>query len=216
MDLVKKQYMILQFHQSTVEGEELKARYAIHQAMVADSSSLLESEAFSTRLRRCLEQLESLDTIGLAHYSTTFLLDPSQQKGRLLGWHRLIDQIDFRIGSQNLSTLHGFISNTLALSRPFQALSETSQKIRKLSTCHDDYCGEVAPRNWPHRRAIQVRSSLSVVNEVEGQHICLAFNNKPTRRDMLAAPNWTDLFLKVAPRLERLALSQDQYSGELF
>ncbi|CAG8202731.1 unnamed protein product [Penicillium nalgiovense] len=197
MDLVKKQYMILRFHQSTVEGEELKARYAIHQAMVADSSSLLESEAFSTRLRRCLEQLESLDTIGLAHYSTTFLLDPSQQKGRLLGWHRLIDQIDFRIGSQNLSTLH-------------------AKKTRKLSTCHDDYCGEVAPRNWPHRRAIQVRSSLSVVNEVEGQHICLAFNNKPTRRDMLAAPNWTDLFLKVAPRLERLALSQDQYSGELF
>ncbi|CAG8336730.1 unnamed protein product [Penicillium nalgiovense] len=197
MDLVKKQYMILRFHQSTVEGEELKARYAIHQAMVADSSSLLVSEAFDTRLRRCLEQLESLDTIGLAHYSTTFLLDPRQQKGGLLGWHRLIDQIVFRIGSQNLSTLHGFISNTLALSRPFQALSETSRKIRKLST-------------W------QYRSSLSVVNEVEGQHICLAFNNKPTGYDMLAAPNWTGLFLKVAPRLERLALSQDQYSGELF
>jgi hypothetical protein len=58
------------------EGDELEAGYAIYQAIVANSSNLLGSEAFSTRLRRCLEQSKNLDTIGIAHYPTTFLLDP--------------------------------------------------------------------------------------------------------------------------------------------
>lgn len=197
-----------------VEGDELKARYTIYQAMVADSSSLLESEAFSTRLRRCLEQFENLDTIGLAHYPTTFLLDPRQQQGRFLGWHRLIDQIDFRFGSRNLSGLHGFISNTLALSRLFQALSESNRKIRKLSTCNADYCGEVRPEI--DLTGGQYRSLISVFNEVEDLHICFAFNNNPKPTDVLTAPNWADLLLKIAPRLEKLTLSQDQYSGKLF
>ena len=72
------------------EEEELKARYTTYKAMVADNSNLLESEAFGVRLRKCLERFENLNTIGLAHYTTSFLLDPRQQKVRFLGWRHLI------------------------------------------------------------------------------------------------------------------------------
>jgi hypothetical protein len=79
IDLAKKRYMILAVSSKScqpVEGDELKAGYAIYQAIVANSSNLLGSEVFSTRLRRCLEQPKDLDTIGIAHYPTSFLLDP--------------------------------------------------------------------------------------------------------------------------------------------
>lgn len=50
-------------------------KYAVHKAMLADNSNLLESEAFSIRLRECMDRFKNLQTIGLAHYRTEFLLD---------------------------------------------------------------------------------------------------------------------------------------------
>nr|UXX61849.1 hypothetical protein FAC4N16_22 [Penicillium fuscum] len=90
-----------------VSGDELKARLLIYKALVADSSSLLKSEAFSKRLRKFLENFDNLDTVGLAHYTTAFLLDPQQKEVRFLGWRRLINQIDFRFRSEDLVALRG-------------------------------------------------------------------------------------------------------------
>ncbi|KAJ5202629.1 hypothetical protein N7449_004708 [Penicillium cf. viridicatum] len=126
-----------------VEGEELKARYAT-------CADLLKSEAFSTRLRRCLGRFINLDTIGLAHHTTNYLLDPRQQKVRFLGWRHLINRIDFQFNHSGLGYLRGRRRNdinSLALSRPFQAFNESKrkQKIRKLRTCNADFCGGISP-----------------------------------------------------------------------
>jgi hypothetical protein len=44
----------------SVEGDELQSRFATYKALSADNSSLLKSEALSARLRRCLENFETL------------------------------------------------------------------------------------------------------------------------------------------------------------
>ena len=53
--------------------------------MLTDNRNLLESEAFSVRLRECLDRFKNIQTIGLAHYRTEFLLDPRQKTVLFLG-----------------------------------------------------------------------------------------------------------------------------------
>ncbi|KAJ5769686.1 hypothetical protein N7520_004245 [Penicillium odoratum] len=200
-----------------VSGDELKARFSTYKALVADNSSLLESETFSTRLRGCLENFDNLDTIGLAHYSTSFLLDPRQERVRFLGWRRLINQIDFRFGRKNLWPLHGSGSpmgkvNSLAASRLLQALNGTNRKIRKLQTCNPDYCGCIGPEILLTEE--QFRSVQSTLDYLEDLHVCTAFRTtKPAH--IMDTPTWVTMLIYVAPRLERLTISQDYYFGEL-
>ena len=200
-----------------MKSDELKSRFATYKALVADSSSLLESEVFIARLRRCLEKFENLDTVGLSHYTTRFLLDGRQKKVRFLSWRHLINRIGFRFGSKNLPALRGSGSptdrvNSLAASRLLQALSETNRKIRKLSTCNADYCGDISPEISITQP--QYSSLLSVLNELEDLHVCTAFL-EPNPAGILAARTWVNLLIKVAPRLERLTLSQSHSFREL-
>ncbi|KAJ5628471.1 hypothetical protein N7490_010699 [Penicillium lividum] len=200
-----------------VSGDELKARFSTYKALVADNSGLLESETFSTRLRGCLEKFDNLDTIGLAHYSTSFLLDPRQERVRFLGWRRLINKIDFRFGSKNLWPLHGSGSvmgkvNPLAASRLLQALKGTNRKIRKLQTCNPDYCGNIGPEILLTEE--QYSSVQSTLDDLEDLHVCTAFRTtKPAH--IMDTPTWVTMLIYVAPRLERLTISQDYYFGEL-
>lgn len=186
------------------EGEELKARWATYKAMVADSRNLLESEeAFVNRLRKCLERFPNIKTIGLAHYTTTFLLDPRQQKVRFLGWRHLISQIDFHFTHGSLSWLRGTASrvskvNSLALSRILQALSESGRQIKKLHTCNADYCADIGP--GIALTGAQYNSLLPVLDSLEDLHLCIAVENM----------TWLNLITTVAPHLERLTLSDDQ------
>lgn len=200
-----------------VSGDELKARFSTYKALVADNSSLLESESFSTRLRRCLEKFNNLDTIGLAHYTTSFLVDQRHKRVRFLGWRRLINQIDFRFSSKNLGPLHGSGSvmdkvNSLAASRLLQALSGTNRKISKLQTCNPDYCGNIAPEILLTEE--QYSSVQTVLDDLEDLHVCTAFRTtKPAH--IMDAPTWITMLIHVAPRLARLTISQDYFFGEL-
>ncbi|KAJ5539449.1 hypothetical protein N7513_007781 [Penicillium frequentans] len=200
-----------------VSGDELKARFSTYKALVADNSSLLESETFSTRLHVCLEKFDNLDTIGLAHYSTSFLLDPRQERVRFLGWRRLINQIDFRFGSKSLQPLYGSGSvmgkvNSLAASRLLQALNGTNRKIRKLQTCNPDFCGNIGPEILLAEE--QYSSIQSTLDDLEDLHVCTAFRTtKPAH--IMDTPTWVTMLIHVAPRLQRLTISQDYYFGEL-
>ncbi|KAJ5515745.1 hypothetical protein N7527_007305 [Penicillium freii] len=185
------------------EGEELKARYTTYKAMVADNSNLLESEAFGVRLRKCLERFENLDTIGLAHYTTSFLLDPRQQKVRFLGWRHLISQIDFRFTQRSLTWLRGTASqvrkvNSSALSRLLQALSGSGRKIKTLHTCNADYCADIAPDI--ELNGVQYNSLIPLLDRLEDLHLCIAVENM----------TWLNLITNVAPHLQRLTLSHAQ------
>lgn len=63
-----------------VEGDELNDHCVIYKAIVADSSNLLNSEAFGARISKCMERFKNLDRAGLAHYTTNLFLNPQQHK----------------------------------------------------------------------------------------------------------------------------------------
>ena len=211
-----------------LRGVKFRDRYAKYQAMVKDNRNFMLSETFNTRLRKCIACFKKLDTIGLAHYTTPFLLDPRQQKVRFLGWRRLRDQMDFRFSPQGLARLRGpWMTKlvSLALLRLFQALG--SQKIRKLHTCGADNYGDVLSEiNLPQS---QYDSLLSALGHLEDLRICTYFEKpiasdvvfgKPVGADVILKPHdatmvltWFDLIIKVAPRLKVLAFSQGHYIG---
>lgn len=207
-----------------VKGEELKARYAVYKSMVIDSSDLLESESFSIRLSKCLERFVNVDSIGLAHYPTMYLLDPSQQKVRFLGWRSMINQIDFRFNHDRLRLLHRDEINdinSLALSRILEALiaSNRTRKVRKLHTYNADFLGRLSPKIT--LEAAQYNTLLSsLLDELKDLHICFAFARsinqfapKPPNI-LLEGQTWLNLVIKVAPRLEILSYSQDCDYGQ--
>ncbi|KAJ5987208.1 hypothetical protein N7451_011573 [Penicillium sp. IBT 35674x] len=207
-----------------LEGEELAARYAIYNSMVIESSDLLKSESSSTRLSKCLERFVKLDTIGLAHYPTTYLLDPRQQKVRFLGWRHMINQIDFQFNHDRLSMLHrdGINGiNSLALSRILEAFIATNRtrKIRKLHTYNADFFGRLSPKISLGTAQYSTLFS-SVLDDLEDLHICFAFARSispfaPNSPDILLnGQTWLNLLIKVAPRLEILSYSQDCDYGQ--
>ena len=202
-----------------VNGDELESRHAIHKAMLTDNSNLLESEAFSIRLRECMDRFQNLQTIGLAHYRTEFLLDPRQQTVPFLGRRQMMSRIDFRFDVYSLRALtrtgqHSQIRNlnSLALSKLFLALCGSRCRPRKLYTCDSNFCGAIGPRIALSEE--QVDSLLSTLKCLEDLHLCIDLNEAA----------WLKFFTKLAPQLERLVLSQDHmlayraksYVGNMF
>ncbi|CAG8099327.1 unnamed protein product [Penicillium nalgiovense] len=187
-----------------VNGDELERRHAIHKAMLTDNSNLLESEAFSVRLRECMDRFQNLQTIGLAHYRTEFLLDPRQQTVQFLGRRQMMSRIDFRFDVYSLRHFthtgqHSQIRklNSLALSKLFLALCGSSCRPRKLYTCDSNFCGDIGPRIALSEE--QFDSLLSTLKGLEDLHLCVDLNEAA----------WLKFFAKVAPQLEGLVLSQD-------
>lgn len=202
-----------------VNGDELESRHAIHKAMLADNSNLLESEAFSVRLRECMDRFQNLQTIGLAHYRTEFLLDPRQQTVPFLGRRQMMSRIDFRFDVYSLGHFthtgqHSQIRklNSLALSKLFLALCGSSCRPRKLYTCDSNFCGDIGPRIALSEE--QFDSLLSTLKGLEDLHLCIDLNEAA----------WLKFFTKLAPQLEGLVLSQDHmpafpaksYVGNMF
>jgi hypothetical protein len=191
-----------------VKGDELNTRHAVHKAMIADNSNLLLSETFSVRLRECMGRFQNLHTIGMAHYSTEFLLDPRQQTVSFLGRRQMMSQLDFRFDVYSLKSLTHTNKNSqirklnsLALSKLLLALCGSSCKPRKLYTCDSNFCGDIGPKI-----AISEEQSdyvLSALNSLEDLHLCI---------DLTEAA-WLKLITNLAPQLERLTLSQDHMSG---
>ncbi|KAJ5661065.1 uncharacterized protein N7484_000437 [Penicillium longicatenatum] len=202
-----------------VNGDELENRYAVHKAMLADNSNLLESEALSVRLRECMDRFKNLQTIGLAHYKTEFLLDPRQQTVPFLGRRQMMSRIDFRFDVYSLGSLTHTNKdsqirklNSLAISKLFLALCGSSCRPRKLYTCDSDFCGDIGPGiALPEE---QFDSLLSTLKGLEDLHLCVDLNEAA----------WLKIFTKLAPQLGGLTLSQDHmpaypaksYVGNMF
>ncbi|KAJ6127885.1 hypothetical protein N7471_009102 [Penicillium samsonianum] len=193
-----------------VKGDELNIRHAVHKAMIADNSNLLESETFSVRLRECMDRFQNLQTIGLAHYSTEFLLDPRQQTVSFLGRQHIMSQLDFRFDVYSLQSLTHTNKNSqirklnsLALSKLFLALCGSSCKPRKLYTCDSNFCGDIDPKIVLSEE--QFDSLLSALNSLENLHLCIDLNEAA----------WLKLITNLAPQLERLTLSQDHMPSYL-
>jgi hypothetical protein len=187
-----------------VKGDELESRRAVQKDMLADNRNLLESEAFSLRLRECMDRFKNIQTIGLAHYRTGFLLDPRQQTVPFLGRRQMMSRIDFRFDVYSLqeSTRTNKASqirklNSLALSKLFLALCGSSCRPRKLSTCNSKFCCDIGPRIALSEE--QFDSLLSTLEELEDLHLCIDLNEAA----------WLKMFRKLAPQLEVLTLSQD-------
>ncbi|CAG7946759.1 unnamed protein product [Penicillium nalgiovense] len=178
-----------------VKGDEQESRYAIQKVMLADNRNLLESEAFSVRLRECLDRFKNIQTIGLAHYRTEFLLDPRQKTVPFLGRRQIISRIDFRFDIRKL--------NSLALSKLFLALCSSSCRPRKLHTCDSNFCGDIGPRIALSEE--QFDSLLSTLEGLEDLHLCIDLNEAA----------WLKFFRKLAPQLEVLILSQDHMPSYL-
>lgn len=193
-----------------VKGDGLNTRHAVHKAMIVDNSNLLKSETFSVRLRECMDRFQNLQTIGLAHYSTEFLLDPRQQTVSFLGRRQMMSQLDFRFDVYSLQSLTHTNKNSqirklnsLALSKLFLALCGSSCKPRKLYTCDSNFCGDIGPKiALPEE---QFDTLLSALNSLEDLHLCIDLNEAA----------WLKLITNLAPQLERLTLSQDHMPGYL-
>jgi hypothetical protein len=193
-----------------VKGDEQESRHAVQKAMLADNRNLLESEAFSVRLRECLDRFKNIQTIGLAHYRTEFLLDPRQKTVPFLGRRQMMSRIDFRFDVYSLgeSTRTNKASqirklNSLALSKLFLALSSSSCRPRKLHTCDSNFCGDIGPRIALSEE--QFDSLLSNLEGLEDLHLCIDLNEAA----------WLKFFRKLAPQLEVLILSQDHMPSYL-
>ncbi|KAJ5525066.1 hypothetical protein N7494_011716 [Penicillium frequentans] len=187
-----------------VKGDELDTRHIVHKAMIADNSNLLESGTFSVRLRECMNRFQNLQTIGLAHYSTEFLLDPRQKTVPFLGRRQMMSQLDFRFDVHSLQSLTQTNTNSqirnlnsLALSKLFLALCGSKCKPRKLYTCDSNFCGDIGPKIALSEE--QFDSLLSALKSLEDLHLCIDLNEAA----------WLKLITNLAPQLEKLTLSQD-------
>ncbi|KAJ5261227.1 hypothetical protein N7478_011822 [Penicillium angulare] len=187
-----------------VKGDELNNRHAIHKAMLVDNSNLLESETLSVRLRACLDSFQNLQSIGLAHYTTEFLLDPRQETVPFLGRRQMMSRIDFRFDVYSLRSMNNSTKgsprrqkNSLAVSKLLLALCGSRCRPRKLYTCDSHFCGDIGPKLALSEEHFE--SLLSALNGLEDLHLCIDLNQPP----------WLKLITHLAPRLERLTFSQD-------
>ncbi|CAG8179286.1 unnamed protein product [Penicillium salamii] len=187
-----------------IKGDDLESRHTVHKAMLADNLNLLESERFSVRLRECMNRFKNIQTVGLAHYRTEFLLDPRQQTVPFLGRRQMMSRIDFRFDVYSLrasSQTHKASQirklNSLALSKLFLALCGSSCRPRKLHTCDSNFCGDIGPRIALSEE--QFDSLLSTLEGLEDLHLCI---------DLREAA-WLKFFKTLAPQLEILILSRD-------
>ncbi|CAG8230561.1 unnamed protein product [Penicillium salamii] len=186
----------------------LVARYATYQAIKADNLALLESNTFGSRLHACFASFRNLESVGLKHYATDFLLDIRQTEVRCLGLQELKNQVQYVSHRSTFDRLrrHQVAKvNSLALSRMIQGLNKSNPKITKLSTCGANCCGSTSPI-LPLTRE-QYDSLLPKLEDLEKLHICICY----TEDDLNCTPNsitYIDLLISVAPRLKRLVFSQ--------
>ncbi|KAJ5851848.1 uncharacterized protein N7529_011233 [Penicillium soppii] len=186
----------------------LLTRYAIYQAIQADNLALLESNTFGSRLHACFASFRNLESVGLKHYATDFLLDIRQPEFRCLGLQKLKNQVEYVSHPSSFNRLqwHEVAKvNSLALSRMLQGLNESNPKITTLNTCGANFCGSTSPI-LPLTRE-QYDSLLLKLEDLENLHICICYDED----DLNCTPNsntYIDLLISVAPRLKGLVLSQ--------
>lgn len=195
-----------------IQGEELDARYAAYQSIVADHLDLVRSD-LTTRLARCFRRFKNLERIGQIHVPTPYLLDPRQESSRCLGYRSLKKQIDFRYGNYFPSQVFwpsAGRANSRVLSKVLLAVIESDSHLKSLSTCG---------RNCA-RTALDLDLSpgqydclLSVLDELREIHICISYDecigrppNSKTTLEFLYA---------VAPKLEILSLSHNLQGREV-
>ncbi|CAG8001459.1 unnamed protein product [Penicillium salamii] len=186
----------------------LVARYATYQAIKADNLALLESDTFGSRLHACFASLRNLESVGLTHYATAFLLDIRQTEVRCLGLQKLKNQVQYVHQHSTFNRLRWHQAgkvNSLALSRMLQGLHNSNPKITTLNTCGANCCGSTSPI-LPLTRE-QYDSLLPKLEDLEKLHICICY----AEDDLNYTPNsitYIDLLISVAPRLKRLVFSQ--------
>ncbi|KAJ6024980.1 hypothetical protein N7540_005777 [Penicillium herquei] len=182
--------------------------YAIYQAIEADHLALLESNTLGSRLHTCFASFRNLESVGLKHYTTDFLLDQRQADFRYLGLPELRHQVEFvsfGCGMNFLQSNQVAKVNSIALSRVLLGLNESSQKIRALNTCGTNFCGSTSP-SLPLTDE-QYNSVLLKLGNLEYLHMCLCYD----KDDLGRPPNsntYIDLFISVAPQLRTLVFSQ--------
>jgi hypothetical protein len=198
------------------DDDKLTPRYAAYQAIVADHLDVLGSATFVDRLRRCFACFRNLETIGLSHHPTSFLLNSGQHTVRFLGWRDLKNQFDVRSSFPPLSYVRRsrtVRSSTWPLSYLLQALNGSSRKVRKLHTCCPDECGAVSS-NLMLTKA-QYNSFLVILEELEDLHLCI-WSEGLKRSYNSASQTWIGLMIKFAPSLRRLAFSFTYGQNTLF
>ncbi|KAJ5396653.1 hypothetical protein N7509_004766 [Penicillium cosmopolitanum] len=194
-----------------LEGKELNARYAIYQATVADHCAILGSKDFSIRLQKCFARFSNLESIGLQHYTTSFLLDPRQNEVRCLGLRRLRDQMDLEFHPWHLSSLESKLNakpTSLAWYRLVQALSGADNpfKPKELHTCSTDFCGRISLNvSLPQEEYDALLLNLS---SLEYLHMCVSGGRSRPESRQNAKANTVDLLIEIAPRLKTLIFSQ--------
>lgn len=184
------------------DHDALLAQYAIYQAIEADHLALLESNTLGSRLHTCFASFRNLESVGLKHYATSFLLDRRQADFRYLGLQELRDQVEYMYHLQ----WHQVAKvNSLALSRVLLGLNESSQRIRALNTCGTNFCGSTSP-SLPLTDE-QYNSVLLKLGDLENLHMCICYDEY----DLDYPPNsntYLDIFISVAPQLRTLVFSQ--------
>ncbi|KAJ5389133.1 uncharacterized protein N7496_000201 [Penicillium cataractarum] len=194
-----------------LEEDEMRSRHATYQAIVEDHCSLLKSETFSTRLGACLARFKNLESIGLEHYTTSYLLDRRYNHVRCLGLRNLRAQMDSPFYSIHIVGLQGaeiIPVNSLALCKLLEALGNSNRKIKRLHTCGPDYCAGISPELSLSQEQYDLLSRA--VEELEYLHLCINFPNeeKLEIRSTPASKTTLDLLLMIAPSLKTLVFSQ--------
>lgn len=195
-------------NQSSRADDEFSARYAIYQAIVADHLALVESDAFATRLHKRLVSFHNLNSIGLKHYTAGFLLDKRQTKFYCLGLQDLRNKIDFASHPSSLCHLQWrqvASINFLSMSRIFQGLDGSNQRINSLHTCSANFCGSMSPEISLAQE--QYDSLLGCSGELEFLHVCIYYSKKKSGPTS-SSNTWLDLLLAVSPNLKTLEFSQ--------
>ncbi|CEJ53667.1 hypothetical protein PMG11_00017 [Penicillium brasilianum] len=188
--------------------DALLAHYAIYQAIEADHLALLQSTTLGSRLHTCFASFRNLESVGLKHYATNFLLDRRQADFRYLGLQELRDQVEYVYHQSGMDLLqwHQVAKvNSLALSRVLLGLNESSQDFRALNTCGANFCGSTSP-SLPLTDE-QYNSVLLKLGNLEHLHMCICYDED----DLDCPPNsntYIDLFISVAPQLTTLVFSQ--------
>ncbi|KAJ5719344.1 hypothetical protein N7493_007799 [Penicillium malachiteum] len=151
--------------------------YAIYQAIEADHLALLESNTLGSRLHTCFASFRNLESVGLKHYATEFLLDRRQADFRYLGLPELRHQVEYVSCHKGMNSIqwHQVAKvNSFALSRVLLGLNESSQKIRALNTCGPNFCGSTSP-SLPLTDE-QYNSVLLKLGNLEHLHMCICYD----------------------------------------
>lgn len=102
--------------------------------------------------------------------------------------------------------------NSLTASKLLQAGNKSENQEFSSRPVSPDYCGSIAP-DIPLTEE-QYSSVQSVLHDLKDLHVCTTFRTR-TPAHIMDAPTCIAVLIYVAPRLERLSISQDYFFGEL-